>query len=60
MRWQDAERRLILEERTGSFPGMAECRTFRVLLAGEEAGPDPAEGCGQVLIYEGKRVVIDL
>ena len=35
MRWQDATRSLLLDARTGCYPGMQEQRTFHAVLHGE-------------------------
>jgi alpha-D-xyloside xylohydrolase len=52
--WQDATRRLILGERVGSYPGMAEKREFHPILHGEGSGP----GIQKQVTYEGKPVII--
>jgi alpha-D-xyloside xylohydrolase len=49
--WQDASRRLVLEKRTGAYPGMAAQRAFRVVLHGEDTGRE--------LLYDGEQAAID-
>jgi alpha-D-xyloside xylohydrolase len=38
MRWNDKARQLTFENRAGSFPGMQQARTFRVVLVDEQHG----------------------
>ena len=58
--WDDAAGRLAIGERQGSFPGMPEQRTFRVVFAGDGHGV----GLGQtahpdhVVEYSGKAVTV--
>ncbi len=56
--WQDASRRLILSDRTGSFPGMPEQRTFLAVLhdGGGDASPDTAPV--KSLRYSGAAVTV--
>lgn len=51
--WQEATRSLTLEERQGSYPGMAARREFRVTLVN---GPEPDLSSERLLLYEGKPV----
>jgi len=58
--WNDKERKLVINSRKGSFPGMLKNRTFKLTLvsanhgAGEEASnPD------LVVNYNGSREVVD-
>jgi alpha-D-xyloside xylohydrolase len=58
MRWDDAEKRLILEKRRGEFPGMLQNRTFHVVLvtAGKGAGMDLSRKPDKVLRYRGEEM----
>ena len=59
--WNEAERTLTIGGRTGSFPGMPETRTFRVLLT-DPAHPnayDP-DAVGIPVSYDGSEVVLKL
>jgi alpha-D-xyloside xylohydrolase len=51
LRWQDQNRRLVLEERAGAYPAMPLTRRFRVTLKG---------GGTQLISYHGTRLVVDL
>ena len=52
MRWQDAARRLLLDARTGCYPGMQERRTFQVVLHGEEQSEH------RQLVYAGEPIMV--
>ncbi len=61
-KWYDATRQFEIVERTGSYPGMQEQRTFRVVLHGARQielnqGTDRS---GTIVTYRGQRLVIDL
>ena len=61
-RWYDASRQFEIGERTGSYPGMQEQRTFRVVLHGArqtELGQG-TDRSGTVVTYQGARLVMDL
>lgn len=60
-RWDDAARRLTIENREGSFPGMLQNRKFKVILAGPEsgAGDQPMKG-GKTVNYTGKKTSVKL
>src|SRR5690606_24993173 len=59
-RWYDASRQFEIGERTGSYPGMQEQRTFRVVLHGArqtELGQG-TDRSGTVVTYQGARLVM--
>lgn len=60
-RWDDAARRLTIENREGSFSGMLQNRKFKVILAGPEsgAGDQPMKG-GKTVNYTGKKTSVKL
>jgi alpha-D-xyloside xylohydrolase len=60
LRWDDAGRRLTLDERQGRFPGMLESRTFRVVLVreGHGTGGEATSAADRVVSYDGKRQVV--
>ena len=53
MRWQDTARRLLLDARTGCYPGMQERRTFQVVLHGEDHSEH------RTLVYAGAAMTVD-
>jgi alpha-D-xyloside xylohydrolase len=60
--WKDSERRLILDDRQGSYPGMPSTRVFRVVIAGN--GPFDTlvaqSKSATTILYEGQRLVVEL
>jgi alpha-D-xyloside xylohydrolase len=58
--WNDAERKLTIGERKGSFPGMLEKRTFNVAFVREDhgSGLDPSRATDHVIQYSGGEVAI--
>lgn len=60
-RWDDAARRLTIENREGSFPGMLQNRKFKVILAAPKsgAGDQPMKG-GKTVNYTGKKTSVKL
>jgi alpha-D-xyloside xylohydrolase len=58
--WDDAQGTLTIGARKGSFPGMLENRTFRVVFVGEGhgAGIAPTAQPDKVVKYSGKQVAI--
>jgi alpha-D-xyloside xylohydrolase len=60
LRWDDAERRLVIGERTGAFPGMLAERTFKVVFvsAGEMHGHTPEPGMARTVRYLGREVAV--
>ncbi len=61
MRWDDAHRQLTIGERTGSFPGMLEKRSFHVVFvrAGHGAGSDVTSQPDLSVEYSGKKMVLN-
>lgn len=57
-RWDDENKRLTVLERTGSFPGMRNTRTFRIVLVRPErgAGPDRTPSSDAVIRYSGAEI----
>jgi alpha-D-xyloside xylohydrolase len=60
VRWNDAKRQLVLEERKGSFPGMLKSRTFQVVLVGpgHGIGVEETAKADRAIRYEGARQVV--
>ncbi len=58
IRWDDARRQLVLEERQGEFPGMLPERDFHVVLVrpGHGTGVDPTPTPDQLVHYDGRGV----
>jgi alpha-D-xyloside xylohydrolase len=56
LHWDDAQRKLTIGTRKGSFPGMPLSRTFDVVFVGENhgAGIDTTENVDRIVRYEGK------
>jgi alpha-D-xyloside xylohydrolase len=59
LRWEEATRRLTLEERQGSYPGMAARREFQVTLL-EGTGRQSSNRGQLPIIYEGREMTIQL
>ncbi len=62
MKWKDSAKELVFGERVGSFPGMDEKKTFRVILVSEGSGTglEEAEQANRIVEYTGKEVTISL
>lgn len=60
-RWDDAPRRLTIEDREGNFPGMLQNRKFKVILVNRKsgAGDGPLKG-GKTVRYSGKKISVKL
>jgi alpha-D-xyloside xylohydrolase len=58
--WDDARKQLTIGERQGTFPGMIESRTFRVVFVGpgHGAGVAPAAQPDKIVPYSGKAVTV--
>jgi alpha-D-xyloside xylohydrolase len=58
--WDEGQRTLTIGERKGTFPGMVETRTFRVVFVGEGHGTgiDPAREADRVVAYSGKALTV--
>lgn len=62
LHWDDAQQRLTIGDRQGSFPGMLEKRTFRIVKVGPNhgAGIDATEQADKVVEYFGKQIRLAL
>lgn len=60
-RWDDATRRLTIQEREGSFAGMLKKRNFKVVLVNPKSGTGdkPMKG-GKTVSYTGRKVSVGL
>ncbi len=58
IRWDDGDSTLTIGAREGSFPAMAEQRTFRIVLVkdGHGAGLEPTSAVNTEINYKGKEV----
>jgi alpha-D-xyloside xylohydrolase len=58
--WDDARQVLNIGERKGGFPGMLDCREFRIVFVSERAGrgSGAAEPVGKSIRYCGKAIVV--
>lgn len=60
-RWDDAARRLTIEDREGNFPGMLQNRKFKVILADPKSGAgDQSMKGGKTVNYTGKKASVKL
>jgi alpha-D-xyloside xylohydrolase len=59
MTWNEAQKTLTIGDRKGSFPGMLETRTFRIVWAGTKdgTGVEPAKKAVEVS-YSGKEIKV--
>jgi len=61
MAWNDRTRRLTLDDRRGSYPGMQVSKAFRVVIAdGKPFDPLAEETQAREILYDGKRIVVNL
>jgi alpha-D-xyloside xylohydrolase len=62
LHWNDKSRELTIGERSGSFPGMRDKRTFNVVLARSYhgVGLEPAEEYDRSVAYTGRRISVRL
>ncbi len=62
LHWDDATRTLTIGEREGSFKGMLEKRTFRIVIVGDGhgAGIDPTDQPDRILEYSGKTLTVQI
>jgi len=60
--WDDAQQKLTIEARQGTFPGMAGTRLFRVVVVrpGRGTGGDETPAADREVTYDGKRQVLAL
>jgi alpha-D-xyloside xylohydrolase len=58
--WNDADHTLTIGDRTGTFPGMLETRTFRVVVVGENhgVGGGLTENADKTVPYSGKKITV--
>jgi alpha-D-xyloside xylohydrolase len=58
LNWNDKEKKLTIGERKGSFPGMLNNRTFKIVLVGKNRGHgiDVTETIDRSISYQGKEV----
>ena len=58
LHWDDAKQTLTIGDRKGSFPGMLDHRTFRVVFVGENHGVGiaPSENPDKRVEYSGKQI----
>ncbi|MGH9676860.1 MAG: DUF5110 domain-containing protein, partial [Candidatus Acidiferrum sp.] len=58
--WDDASQTLTIGDRSGSFPGMLEKRTFRVVFVRENHGTGGAltGNADKTVDYSGKKVTV--
>jgi alpha-D-xyloside xylohydrolase len=60
IRWEEQKRRLVLEERAGSYPGMPEAVEFWVMIMdGQTVGYDTNRRDKAKVVYKGERVIVD-
>jgi alpha-D-xyloside xylohydrolase len=62
MRWGDKARQLTFDNRTGSFPGMQQARTFRVIVVDEQHGTGVGEdnAPAKEVKYTGQKTAVKL
>ena len=60
LQWDDAAQRLTIGDRAGSFPGMLESRTFRIVFVSSDHGTGGTltQNADKTITYTGKRVVV--
>ncbi len=60
MQWNEASHTLTIGDRKGSFPGMLQSRTFRIVFVGENhgVGIEPSEHSDKTVTYEGKTLSV--
>jgi alpha-D-xyloside xylohydrolase len=58
--WNDAAHTLTIGDRTGTFPGMLESRTFRIVFVGENhgVGGSLTEAADKTVKYNGKKLTV--
>jgi alpha-D-xyloside xylohydrolase len=58
--WDDAAHTLTIGDRTGSFPGMLEKRTFRIVFVTENHGTGSGltENADKTVQYSGKKIAV--
>ena len=58
--WDEATQTLTIGDRAGTFPGMLETRTFRVVFVGENhgVGDGPTEHVDKIVRYSGTKTTV--
>jgi alpha-D-xyloside xylohydrolase len=58
--WDDATHTLTIGDRTGTYPGMAEKRTFQIVLVGENhgVGGGLTQKVDKTVLYSGEKIVV--
>ena len=59
--WDDAARRLTIGQRSGSFPGMLQTRTFQIVFVTENhgAGGDLTPTADKIVKYDGQEISVN-
>lgn len=62
IKWIDQDRKLIIEDRKGEFPGMLKERTFNIVWVGKNhgIGVNPVLDFDKTINYKGKTIKIEL
>jgi alpha-D-xyloside xylohydrolase len=60
--WDDANRRLTIDDQKGSFPGMLKERSFNLVIVGKDhgTGVETTGNPDKVILYQGDRQIIQL
>jgi alpha-D-xyloside xylohydrolase len=60
--WDDASRRLTIDDRKGSFPGMLKERSFNIIIVGTDHGTGVATtgNPDKVILYQGEGQIVQL
>ena len=60
--WDDAKRRLAIDDRVGLFPGMLKQRSFKIIVVGKDhgTGVEVTDNPDKTVVYEGERQMIQL
>ena len=60
MQWDDANRKLVIGDRQGQFPGMLAHRTFRIVFVGEGhgVGIEPSAQVDKIVDYAGEAITV--
>ncbi|MBN2180938.1 MAG: DUF5110 domain-containing protein [Sedimentisphaerales bacterium] len=61
-KWDDKNRRVIIEERKGEFPGMLTGRKFHLVIVGENEGSgiNPTDNPDKIVEYNGEKTIVTL
>ncbi len=60
--WDDAQRRLTIDDRKGSFPGMLKERSFHIVIVGKDhgTGVETTDNPDKIVSYRGERQIVQL